>query len=555
VFLLVGAMAYHDPGVKKTGRVLIDEYHSEWENTTKAMDTEWYGMLSVYNYYSWADWLDKYYYVDINVNSTLNMSLLKNYDVLILKCPTIQYSDEEVSAIVQFVRDGGGLYLIGDHTNVFGMNSFLNQVSERFGIRFNYDATYQVPTGWFSRYKPPSMLAHPIVQHVKRFDFLTSCTLSAPLTAEDVITGYNLFSETGTYSTEFFFRSMKDIPDEEAGVFLQTVALEYGKGRVVAFTDSTVFSNYAMFMDGYPNFTLGTIEYLNRENLLPYLNAVFGVFALGAAVLSVYLLRREKSFRVLFTFVVIGALSFSIAAPAFTALNEFYYPLPQPHTDFPRICFVSGYSDFNIEPQPAISPPPYSKQFDTFFIWTQRVGYVPSVEETLRDAVEKGDVVVIINPVKTFSLEDKKLVSRYLEKGGNLILMDSIINQDSTSNQLLGFLYGDTFKLQVMTDMHTLEVGNSTGEQGHLIAGPYLAIVGSGFTYSVLNDDNHTAVAVKDYGEGRVIVVVDSYSFSNAMMGGSFTVPDKTQRAIYETEYYILENLVGGKSYTPLNIS
>ena len=555
IFSMVGTFSYQDPGVKKSGMILIDEVHSGWENTTKKMDKEWYGTISTYNYYCWASWLDKYYKVFVNTNSSLKIDLLKQYDILILKCPTTAYSDEEINAVKQFVEEGGGLYLIGDHTNVFGMNYYLNQVAKEFGITFNYDATYDSVTLMHTTYTPQHYCSHPIVQFVPKFSFLTSCTLNAPLNAEDVIVGYGLLSEPGTYSTNYFFRRMFYAPDAESGVFLQTVALKYGKGRVVAFTDSTVFSNFAIFMDGYPNFTLGTMEYLNRENLFSYLNVVFGVVAIAAATLSLYLLRKENRFKILLVFIVVGVFSFSIAAPVFTALNEFYYPLPQPHTDFPRICFVQGYSDFNIEPQPAISSPQYSKQFGTFFIWTQRVGYVPSVEETLRDAVDKGDVVVIINPVKTFSLEDKKLVSRYLEKGGNLILMDSIINQDSTSNQLLGFLYGDTFKLQVMKDMHTLEVGNSTGEQGHLIAGPYLAIVGSGFTYSVLNDDNHTAVAVKDYGEGRVIVVVDSYSFSNAMMGGSFTVPDKTQRAIYETEYYILENLVGGKSYTPLNIS
>ncbi|HEC81342.1 MAG TPA: hypothetical protein ENI42_02800, partial [Thermoplasmatales archaeon] len=515
----------------KDGRVLIDELHSDWENTTRPMDKGWYGTMSVYNYYSLTEWLKHYYQVDINTNRTLSSDLLGDYDILIIKCPTNPFNKSEVDAVVNFVAEGGGLYLIGDHTNVFGMNYCLNQIADNFGIHFNFDSTYDYPTGNLSVYRS-SILPHPIVQHVSEFSFLTSCTLNAPLQAENVIIGYGLLNRFGTYSTPYFFRETWNTPDVEVGYFLQTVALKYGKGRVVAFTDSTVFSNFAMFMDGYPNFTLGTMEYLNRENLFPYLNALFWIASLAAAAFSFYLLRRENRFKILLTFLVIGLFSFSIAAPTFTTLNEFYYPLPLPQTDFSRVCFVQSYSDFDITPQPSVTP--LYKQFDTFFIWTQRVGFVPSVEETLKDAVAKGDVVVIINPVKTFSLEDKRLISRYLENGGNLILMDSVLNQDSTANQLLGFLYGDALKLQVVTSPHTLRIGNSTGGQNISILDPYLAIIGSGLTYSVLDDVNRTFVVVKEYGEGRVIVVVDSYSFSNAVMGGSFTVPDETQRAVYE---------------------
>ena len=57
VFSFTGAFLFQDPGSTKNGRVLIDEYHSQWEDTVQPLDTEWYGLLSTYNYYSWAQWL------------------------------------------------------------------------------------------------------------------------------------------------------------------------------------------------------------------------------------------------------------------------------------------------------------------------------------------------------------------------------------------------------------------------------------------------------------------------------------------------------------------
>jgi len=46
--LLFGSMAcfswFRDPGIAKQGRVLIDEYYSNWEWTDRKLDTAWYGV-------------------------------------------------------------------------------------------------------------------------------------------------------------------------------------------------------------------------------------------------------------------------------------------------------------------------------------------------------------------------------------------------------------------------------------------------------------------------------------------------------------------------------
>jgi len=220
VFSFVGAFVFQDPGTEKQGRILIDELRSDWENSARPIDKEWYGMLSTYDYYCWAEWLDKYYTVDIYVNTTdynlysstneklidggidekaiITSDLLSNYDILILKCPTEMYYPEEIEDIKEFVSNGGGLYLIGDHTNVFGMNFYLNLVSEQFGITFNTDANYELGTGATSIYTPDVLFPHTVMQNVEQFDFLTSCTLTAPITSENVIIGNKVFGEPGT---------------------------------------------------------------------------------------------------------------------------------------------------------------------------------------------------------------------------------------------------------------------------------------------------------------------------------------------------------------------
>ncbi len=547
VFSMVGAFAFQDPGTKKGGRVLIDEYHSDWEDTTKALDKEWYGMLSTYNYYSWAEWLNYYYHVEKN-NNTLTAAILGNYDILILKCPTNSYSNEEIWSIVQFVERGGGLYLIGDHTDVFGMNTFLNQVSENFGIRFKTDATYELGTGMMSVYEPDDMFPHPIVQNVEQFEFMTSCTLRAPLNSENVIIGNRLISEPGTYSTENFFKESVASPESEYGLLLQVIAVKYGKGRVVAFTDSTVFSSFSMFSDGYKSFTFGTMEYLNRVNSYPYLNSVLIGLAIIFLIVSLYLLRNEKKIKIFFLFLLAGLLSFSTATPVFSYMNEVNYPLPSAHSDYIQICFDQEYSDFNVSLQPSIGLYNEKDNYGTFFVWTQRVGCIPTLEKTLDDAIKIGDIIVIINPTKSFETEDIDTITDFVENGGKVLVMDSITNSRSTANELIGnfgiWINYNTFDRSLYRGFNDTTNNSTVGN----ITSPYLTITGGEKILFIKNNETHASVA-EFYNEttgktGKIVVLVDSYSFSDFIMGGPFIEPDEGQLQIYNTEFYIFEEVL-----------
>jgi hypothetical protein len=523
VFSLVGAYAYYDPGVKKSGRILVDEFHSYWENSNEKMDKEWYGKLSTYNSYSLFEWLNYTYYVDRNIDSIITSDILKNYDILVVKCPTNSYSNEEINNIVKFVEDGGGLYLVGDHTNVFGMNFYLNQISERFGIIFKYDSTHDLTTGELSIYKTPELFPHPIVQYIPEFNYLSSCTLKVPLNSENVMIGQGLTSIMGTYSTENFFRTsgFKE-PDVEQGLFVQTTALKFGKGRVVAFSDSTCISNFCVFMENYPPFYLMTMEYLNRSNLYSYVNTLFIAMSILSFGIIIYLLRKEKKTITVFMFVLIGLLSFSIATPFFSNLNLENYSLPEPRNDFTSICFVKDYSNAVISSRTSVMDVNHNIIFNNFFIWTQRLDFVPSITKDIDAAIEKGDAIVIINPVKSFTNNDIIQIENYFKNGGNVLLLDSILNNKSTANELLKYF-----------SMSIVKENEST-----------LKIIGSNSTVFDEKYADYMSIAVTAIEKGKFVVVVDSQNFSDARMGGSFTEPNIRQREIYDAEFYIFEEII-----------
>ena len=557
VFSLTGAFLFQDPGSMKQDRVLIDEYHSQWEDTRRPLDTEWYGLLSTYNYYSWAQWLQSHYSVQINSDSLLTESLLGSCDVLILKCPTESYAASEIDAITGFVEKGGGLYLIGDHTNVFGMNTFLNQLAEQFGIRYRTDATYELGTGNLSVYETDPLFSHPVMRHVPQFEFMTSCTLeptsfSASLRMENIMIGNRLISEPGTYATENFFRESLSSPDAEFGYLLQAAAIKHGAGRVAAFTDSTVFSSFCVFTDGYPSFTLGVIDYLNRTNTVFSLNLILFVFSLLLGVSLVVILRPVPKPIILWIVLFAGLLAFCIAAPLCSYQTYLSYPLVMPQTDYTQVCFEQQHSSMNVSLKPTSSLGADPSNFGTFYVWTQRLGVVPSLEPTLLEAIKNGEIIVIINPTGAFTEQDIQLMTTFLERGGRLLVLDSIRNPCSTANGLLGnygvWITTTTRDFPISQNASQNESDNESQMPVGMITTPHLTITGG--TPLLTNTDQDVTASLSEFENtttgktGRLLVVVDSYTFCDVIMGNTFTEPTERQRLVYDTEFFLFTQLL-----------
>ena len=63
-------------------------------------------------------------------------------DVLVIKIPTTRYTKDEAEAVVRFVQQGGGLLLIGDHTNYEGSATTMNDITRPMGFIFRDDLLF-----------------------------------------------------------------------------------------------------------------------------------------------------------------------------------------------------------------------------------------------------------------------------------------------------------------------------------------------------------------------------------------------------------------------------
>lgn len=536
VSLFLGVWGFHDPGTRKEGRVLIDEKHSNWEWTTEEYDTAWYGEKSGYNYYSFYTYLNSFYQVERNFE-TLSSELLSDYDVLILKTPTEPFSTEEVESIADFVAGGGGLFLIGDHTNVFGMSSFLNPVAGMFGLCFRYDSTYELNSGTLSEYRRPALLPHPAVQHMPPFLFATSCTLEAPLSAEAVIVGYGLKSLYADYSQKNFFPAEPETPEMTFGLFLQAAAVRHGKGRVLAFTDSTVFSNFWMFMPGKPELALGAVEWLNRTNTSPDPRYLFLAGGLALAAVALYLVTRMSRPIAFLLILCAGLFAAALSSHAYMALNRASYALPQPRTGFTLVCFEQEHSNFALPDLLEGFMAGSEEKYSTFYVWNQRLGYVPSVRPTLEEALAEGDIVVIINPHMDLTAREMDDITKYVENGGRILLLDGAGNGNPTSNQLL-----QEFGMRIDYDPLGRATMRYAGDRELTTTKRACSVEGG--EAMVTTKAGQVVFAVQRRGKGMMAAFADAALFCDAQLGHVGSVPSEYQREISELEFWILRGLM-----------
>ena len=200
-----------------------------------------HGDFSTYSFSSLAEWLGHWFAVDVNTSRTYEDSRLSAYDILLIKTPVRPIPEGEREAIIRFVEAGGGLLLVGDHTNLLGMGTHLNSLCVSHGIQFRYDSISNA-AGGFVEYQAPVLGSHVAALHVDELGFMTSCSLSLAPNAEAIVAADGCFRDPHDYSSSSFFGRRGAHPELEHGRMVLAGAVQVGEGRIVAFTDSTVWS-------------------------------------------------------------------------------------------------------------------------------------------------------------------------------------------------------------------------------------------------------------------------------------------------------------------------
>ncbi len=352
-FFFLGLFYYTPITTSPDPVIIIDESNSEWEPTwpdyvqTYKIDpvsgtNNYFGLLgilaSLYDVTLTVDRPEKQPAVssvkaveigDISLE-TLEEIAGGRKAVLVVKCLTSPYNQSEMDAILDFTAKGNGLILIGEHTDIYGMCTYLNPISEQMGYRF-------LPTGVQDVYTdtrgsitqkgelPPLMARYMTGDQV----WETSASMEKLANAKplfEIITRPSYFAHYRNETSAFFLT--REFTEEiklnsQFARHLVLAGTTYGDGRVVLFTDSTDFNNGIIgFGDHMPIF-LAMVEYVSSEEKY---SKAFIPFLLLIMALAVVVLNRRNAFSALVVLSILLLLSFNLS-----------YPLAHYTTQFPEL--------------------------------------------------------------------------------------------------------------------------------------------------------------------------------------------------------------------------
>jgi hypothetical protein len=573
---LAGAAGFDDPGQMKRGRVLIDESHCNWEWTREPFDTAAFGIRAEYNYYCLAQYLGHYYEVKVSEDS-LSAAVLDSTDVLVIKTPTAPFTTDEIEAVTGFVKSGGGLLLIGDHTNLFGMSAYLNAIAARFGMRFRFDDTFDLQTTGLSTFRRPRCWFHPAIRDLKIFGFLTSCSIEGGWGVQPVIVGSGLGSEDADYGHPNFFGDIAYDLRDRFGLFLQAGARRWGRGRVLLFTDSTCFSNFCMFGPGKPEVALGFVDYLNR-NGARYPQARLAGLALATALAGFALRLRAVGVRPascasgagrvrrgcgcwvgLRHLGLIMLAGFALGTGATARFNARIYGPIRERFALRTLLFDTEHSGGSFFTYLGEAPQNRWCEFAELYISAERAGLCPRAG-TITDVGPSTQAAVIVNPTGRFGDDDLGRLAAYVTGGGRLLILDTVANSASTANQVLA-RFGMRAMIEAIATRPARSVLPVDGGRRRVRApapGSMTALPGARDgdgsedilpTLVVVGADPEPSTAgtapakfTKSWGKGKVVVCTNSFRYSAAVVGTPLErkAPPKEVLKIYREIFALL---------------
>lgn len=207
--------------------------------TSNTAETAWTGALS-----AWGISLVKAGYKPeslayngkITYKDSSNPQDLSHYKMYVVCEPNILFTSAEKKAILNYVKDGGSLFMIADHTssdrnndgkdslqiwNDFSTNNGI--ATNPFGITFNSDSV--TPSSPFADPTASNLRTHGSYGTVSSFAYASGCTMTIDTTKNSTV-GADVWSSSAKSNSSVMFAHAN-----------------YGFGRIVAAGDSSPFDD------------------------------------------------------------------------------------------------------------------------------------------------------------------------------------------------------------------------------------------------------------------------------------------------------------------------
>ncbi len=182
------------------------------------------------------------------VTDQISDATLDGQDVIVLINPGRSFSVEERSRVLGFVRQGGGLLAMGDHTDIGGIMQFLNELFAPLNVGLRFDSAVSVRHEWTDELG----LAHPFSDvfgaHEVPISIGASVWSRASLFVEPLVTGLAAYSDPGDRlnTDSALLGNLEYDRGERYGEIPLALTRYYGRGRIAFFGDTSAFQNTSL---------------------------------------------------------------------------------------------------------------------------------------------------------------------------------------------------------------------------------------------------------------------------------------------------------------------
>jgi hypothetical protein len=522
-------IAFWEPqGRVKSGKVLINTYHTQWSRTDRPYDREWYGADSGYNYACLKRWFEAFYEVQ-ELKGRIQAADLEGVSVLLVYIPDRPFNEEEKRLIVEFVRRGGGLFLIGDHTNVFGSTSHLNELSEPFGFLFRDDVLFDLDEDFFQLLDVPRFRSS-FLHGMSFFKFRGPASIEpTSLWTRSVMHLDHAKGLRAIYSVNNFYPPPHDDPGMTTGRFCVSAASRFGEGRVVAFGDSTIFSNFEIFYPGKYEYLLNAVHWLNHRDH-PLGTFLRRCALLGAVLLVLGSLGRAPNPRQALCAMMVVLVAFQAARSVVLLGEDVRASFPMPVRPLRALFFAADADDPTYVLRAFVSQAPYDQRYDVLVQWALRTGVFsafcvtkPEAPPGLYEHLQQSPQVEIALGLIVRGPEQLSLLRQLMlgpgAKATRLMLFFSRTLEWKTVAAILE-------ETGILTRPDSLALAQAAGPAAEV----------------VLNDSGR-----------RVALAFSAERFSDQVMGFSEkVVPDANQRALFDRLFGVYDALFAP---TPMTIT
>lgn len=214
--------------------------HSDWARVDIPYSSLNITMNGGYSYSLMKEMLGgDFFLYELNNQSKL-IDDLHGLDVAIVITPTRSFNSYEIDALLGFVRKGGRLVFIADHTNLYGHASVINEVLASTGVRIEDNALYHNN----SYYQKINLVGTGL----SAIRPMTPCSITTKRPVFSYAWSGDWVNEKAVYTRDNFFGDFNWTSDDGYGRWNTGALFRVGHGEVVVWCDSTIFSNFALFL-------------------------------------------------------------------------------------------------------------------------------------------------------------------------------------------------------------------------------------------------------------------------------------------------------------------